>query len=206
MPRLARIVIPGIPHHISQRGNNKENIFFTHDDRDSYLMFLKRYSLKNDLDILGYCLMTNHVHIIAVPGNKSSMAKAIGHAHMSYAQKINYLHGRCGHLWHERFKSCPFDESYSIHLFSYVELNPVRAGIIHNAWDYLWSSAYAHVFGYDPLGIINMEWWGKRFDCRFWKQHLSLNLHDKNDELIRENTLMGKPIGNVQTKKWGQVC
>src|ERR1043166_4612728 len=99
MPRIARAVAPGLPHHITKRGNNRLAVFFTDDDRHAYLDLLAEQSDRFGLAILTYCLMTNHIHIIAVPREAASLAKAIGRTHYLYAQYINRLHRRCGHLW-----------------------------------------------------------------------------------------------------------
>ena len=106
MPRVARIVIPGWPHHVVQRGNNRQDVFFVDDDCRAYLRFLCDQSARFGIHILGYCLMSNHVHIIAVPDGEDSLAKAIGRTHFLYAQYVNRVHGRSGHLWQNRFYSC----------------------------------------------------------------------------------------------------
>ncbi len=144
MPRVARIVIPGFPHHITQRGNNRQDVFFVEDDRRVYLQTLFGQALRFGLDIEGYCLMTNHVHLIATPRRPDSLAKALGRAHYLYTLYVNRLHGRNGHLWQNRFFSCALDEGHYWTAMTYVELNAVRAGLARTAWRYEWSSAAAH--------------------------------------------------------------
>jgi len=114
MPRVARIVIPGVPHHITQRGNNRLAVFFVDDDRRVYLELLRAQSERFGLKVLGYCLMTNHVHLVATPAGEESLAKAVGRTHFLYTQYVNRLHRRSGHLWQNRFYSCALDE---VHLW-----------------------------------------------------------------------------------------
>jgi len=159
MPRVARIVIPDIPHHITQRGNNKQDVFFTDDDRIAYLRFLKEQAVNFGLIIEGYCLMTNHIHIIATPKREDSLAKAMGRTNLLYSQYINFLHRRGGHLWQNRFYSCLLDSKYFFQALSYVERNPVRAKITRLPWTYRWSSAWAHIGGEDKFGLIDSKHW-----------------------------------------------
>ena len=105
MPRIARIVIPDCPHHIVQRGNNRQDVFFVDDDREAYLGILKYQADRYGLVVHAYCLMTNHIHIVATPSRADSLANAIGRTHWLYSQTINRLHGRRGHLWESRFYS-----------------------------------------------------------------------------------------------------
>ncbi|MFC1588384.1 transposase, partial [Planctomycetota bacterium] len=144
MPRVARIVIPGIPHHVTQRGNNKQDVFLVKADRSVYLQILSEQGEHFGLLIDGYCLMTNHIHLIVTPQREESLAKAIGRTHWRYTQYINRLHNRSGHLWQNRFYSCPLDERHFLQAMLYVERNPVRAGMHRLAWKYPFSSAAAH--------------------------------------------------------------
>jgi len=109
VPRVARIVISGNEHHVTQRGNNRQDVFFTDDDRRIYLSFLREQTGKHGVRIVAYCLMTNHVHLIVVPPDGDSLAKAIGRTQLLYAQYVNRLHRRSGHLWQNRFYSCVLD-------------------------------------------------------------------------------------------------
>ena len=134
MPRLARIVIPGAAHHVVQRGNNRQDVFFVDDDRRAYLALPAEYSRRYDVRVLGWCLMSNHVHLIVRPGKADSLAKGIGRTHFRYAQYINRLHGRSGHLWEGRFHTCALDEEHFRTAMRYVEQNPVRARIKRRPW------------------------------------------------------------------------
>jgi len=110
MPRLARAVAVGFAHHITQRGNNRQDVFFVDDDRRVYLELLKEQADKYSLELVGYCLMSNHTHIVAIPNEQDSLAKAIGRTHFRYTQYINRFHRRSGHLWQGRFYSCALDD------------------------------------------------------------------------------------------------
>ncbi|HNO77041.1 MAG TPA: transposase [Phycisphaerae bacterium] len=112
MTREARAVVVGVPHHITQRGNNRRDVFFVDDDRHRYLGMLQAKAEQYGLTIHAYCLMTNHVHIVATPEREDSLAKGIGRAHYFYTRYVNKLHGRSGHLWQNRYFSSPPDESY----------------------------------------------------------------------------------------------
>ena len=130
MPREARVVVPGFPHHITQRGNDRQDVFFTDDDHGFYLDTLKECSEEHGLRVIGYCLMTNHIHLIAVPVAETSLAKAVGGTHLRYARHVNRLHGRSGHLWQNRFFSCPLEERHYLAALRYVDRNPVRARMV----------------------------------------------------------------------------
>jgi putative transposase len=195
MARTARIVVPDVAHHITQRGNNRQDIFFSESDRRFYLETLNASAKKFALEILGYCLMTNHVHIIAVPENEHSLAKAIGRTHLIYTQYVNRLHRRSGHLWQNRFYSCPLSDRHLFKALCYVERNPVRAGIARFAWYYPWSSAAAHVGKDDSAGIIDCRSWQELARDFDWKDFISC-AEDK-DELrtMRTSFTTGRPLG-----------
>jgi putative transposase len=145
MPRIARIVIPNYPYHITQRGNNKRNIFSDDRDKEKYLSYIDGYSNKYNLSILSYCLMDNHVHFVAIPGNEGSLSKSYGQAHHRYSFYYNKKMNASGHLWQARFYSCLLDERHLISAIRYVERNPVRAGLARKAWEWNWSSARARI-------------------------------------------------------------
>ncbi len=144
MPRAARFVLSGVPHHITQRGNRRCQVFFSDADRRTYLAWLQSDAKHHGLEVLAYCLMTNHVHLVAVPAGPHSMERALRHLHMRYAQRINRMKDWKGHVWQGRYFSAALDESYFWAAIRYVEQNPVRAGLVSRAEDYPWSSARAH--------------------------------------------------------------
>ena len=133
MPRLARNVFPGIPHHITQRGNRREDIFFSEEDRLIYLQWLGEYCQKHKVEILAYCLMTNHIHLILKPSNGDGLQRVLKPLHMRYAQRVNKANGWKGHLWQGRYFSSALDEAYTWSAIRYVERNPVRAGMVTKA-------------------------------------------------------------------------
>ena len=196
MPRNARIVVPQLPHHVTQRGNNRQDVFFVDDDRRAYLSILKEQSDRYGLKILGYCLMTNHVHLIAVPLTSESLSKAIGRTHWRYTQLINRLHGRSGHLWQNRFYSCALDDEHFIMAMAYMERNPARAKICRKAWLYEWSSAAAHVNGREEDGILDMEYWRKSVGGLDWETFIERPEEKTVMKSLRLNTNRGRPLGS----------
>ena len=144
MARMARVVVPGVAHHVTQRGNRRGDVFFSDADRRHLLRLLGEYSQDCGLEILAYCLMTNHIHLVAVPGHENSLARVLKPVNLRYAQYVNRIQGWCGRLWQERFYSCPMDPGHTLVAVRYVERNPVRAGLVPGAEDYPWSSAAGH--------------------------------------------------------------
>src|SRR5512147_2392258 len=140
MARIARVVAPGYPHHIIQRGNRRMDVFFSDDDYLTYITLLKKASLRYGVDIWAYCLMTNHAHFIAVPKKADSLSRCFADVHVRYTRMINKRQDWKGHLWQARFGSNVLDENYMLAAVRYVERNPVRADIVKKAWEYRWSS------------------------------------------------------------------
>jgi putative transposase len=145
MARFARVVVPGCPHHLIQRGNRRQRVFFSDEDRAFYLILLKRQIEKFGIVLWAFCLMENHLHLIAVPRGKDGFARAIGEVHRKYTSVINTREDWKGYLWQGRFISYPLSDDHLFAAVRYVERNPVRAGIVRAAEDYEWSSARAHV-------------------------------------------------------------
>ncbi len=130
MPRNPRVVAVGVPHHVTQRGSDHRDVFWHDRDRRAYLEALFEYAARYGLEVWGYCLMRNHVHFIAVPLRELSLARVFGRTHSDYARYANVLRRGCGHLWQARFYSCPLDETAAWRALTYVERNPVRAGLV----------------------------------------------------------------------------
>ncbi len=145
MARFARVVVPGYPHHLIQRGNRRQRVFFSDEDRAFYLILLKRQIEKFGIALWAFCLMENHVHLVAVPRGKDGFARAIGELHRKYTSVINTREDWKGYLWQGRFITYPLSEAHLIAAVRYVERNPVRAGLVQAAEDYEWSSARAHI-------------------------------------------------------------
>ena len=144
MPRMARAVLPGVPHHLTQRGLDRGDIFFHTSDYEVYLSQVRTHAARFGADLLGYCCMTNHVHWVAVPQEPGSHARAFGEAHGRYAAYANSKLARSGHFWQNRFFSCALDPAHLWAALRYVERNPVRAHMVERADAYRWSSAAAH--------------------------------------------------------------
>ena len=130
MPRIARVVAVAVPHHVTQRGNNRQQVFFTDSQRCLYLALLRQHAQRNHLEILGYCLMPNHVHAIVAPLVQTSLGHTFGRARSAYSRHLNRARNRSGHLWQNRFYSAPLGESHLIAALRYVDLNPLRAGLV----------------------------------------------------------------------------
>ncbi len=152
MARVARVVSPGMPHHITQRGNRRMLTFLQESDYEVYVHLMRTWCARHGVAILAYCLMPNHVHLIAVPETVEGLARAVGEGHRRYTCHINQREGWRGYLWQGRFASFVMDQDYFLTAMRYVELNPVRAGLAASPADWPWSSARAHLTGErDPL-------------------------------------------------------
>jgi len=196
MPRIARIVIPEVPYHLTQRGNNRQDVFFVDDDRRVYLEMLADYASRFDLEILAWCLMTNHIHLVAVPGTEKSLAQTLQRVDFRYAQYVNRLHRREGHLWQNRFYSCALDERHAVAALRYVEQNPVRARMSRVPWRYEWSSAAAHVGEEDKWGLLDLEAWRAEWSQDEWRRMLRSSLEESSVGAIRRCTAGGRPLGS----------
>jgi REP-associated tyrosine transposase len=195
MPRVARIVVPGVPHHITQRGNNRQRVFFTDEHRSLYLDLLKKHATQFGLQIWAYCLMENHIHLVATPRSADSLANAIGRTDFRYAQQVNRDTRRSGHLWQNRFYSCALEDVHLWRAMRYVERNPVRAGLVRVAWRYRWSSAAAHVSGVDATGLLDMAAWREQWKkSSRWAEALR-DPDDEGRELLCGSTRTGRPLG-----------
>ena len=193
MARLPRIVVPGYPHHVINRGNRRQSVFFSDDDKKYFYELLKREAARAKISIWVYCFMDNHVHLIAVPETEDGLAKGIGEAQRKYALTINIRNDWKGHLWEERFKSCPMGESYLYSAVRYIEKNPVRARIVKNAEDYYWSSARAHVFlGNDDL-LSDFFLTSLIPD---WAAYLKEETNETDEIFLRTHINTGRPLGD----------
>ena len=155
MTRLARMVFPGLPHHVTQRGNRREAIFFEDGDHEIYLDLLAEQTRKAGVEVWACCLMPNHVHLIMTPATPDGLGRAVGEAHRRYTNFINARGRWTGHLFQKRFASVAMDEAHLLAAVRYVGLNPVRARLIQRARDWPWSSVRAHLAGVDDsLAIV----------------------------------------------------
>ena len=149
MTRLARIVVPGLPHHVTQRGNRREAIFFEDGDQEIYRDLLAEQTRRAGVAVWAYCLMPNHVHLILTPETADGLGRAVGEAHRRYTNFINARGRWTGHLFQSRFSSVAMDEDHLMAAARYVSLNPVRARLVARARDWPWSSVRAHLSGAD---------------------------------------------------------
>ena len=194
MPRMARIVVPDCPHHVTQRGNRREEVFFTDADRVRYLELLKAYADKHGLAVQAYCLMSNHLHLVVRPRTEASLAGALRPVFLRYAQHVNRTQGLSGRLWQGRFFSCPLDEVHFWEAVRYVERNPVRARMVRKAERYAWSSAAAHCGLREDLLLADAaELAGQVGD---WSAWLREGQDDGMVGAIRGGTRTGRPVGS----------
>jgi len=193
MARIARVVIPEFPHHIIQRGNRRQKVFFNEDDYSEYLKLLNNYSRRFKVDILAYCLMPNHIHLIATPLKDGNLAQAIGETHRNYTRRINFREKWRGYLWQGRFSSYVLDERYLLAVTRYILLNPVKAAIAKKPWDYRWSSTRHHMMiDNDSLVKDNLL----RGLIRNWKDFLNTVSGDDDIGLFQLHERTGRPLGN----------
>jgi putative transposase len=196
MARLARVVAADTPHHVTQRGNARREVFYSDNDRLVYLSLLQHHSKAVGLDILGYCLMSNHVHLIAVPRAPDALARAFHHTHGRYATYLNSRMAATGHVWQGRYYSCPMDENHTWTALRYTECNPVRAGMVQSPSDYAWSSAQAHT-GLRPSDpVVSLDEWSGRWNSGEWEQFLAGSSPGEAAE-IRACTGNGRPLGSA---------
>jgi putative transposase len=193
MVRLARVVAPGIPHHITQRGNRRQATFFCAEDYQAYIALMGEWCRACAVEVWAYCLMPNHVHLIAAPDSEDGLRRAIGEAHRRYTRRVNFREGWRGHLWQGRFTSCPMDEPYLLTAARYIEQNPVRAGLAARPWEYPWSSASAHVAGRDDVLVTAaplLKLVGN------WEGFLSLETSEEAVRRLRRHERSGRPLGD----------
>jgi putative transposase len=191
MARIARVIAPGIPHHVTQRGNRRQQTFFCDDDYQAYIDLMAEWCMKCQVKIWAWCLMPNHVHLIAAPKTENGLARAIGEAHRRYTRRINSRENWKGHLCQERFASFPMDETYLLAAARYVEMNPVAAHIVKRAEEYRWSSAQAHLSAQDDQltsvdPLLSM--------VGNWKDFLALSSEEKMNT-FRKHERTGRPLG-----------
>ena len=192
MARIARVVLPDYPHHVTQRGNRRQLVFFSDEDYQTYRTILAKACCVARTEVWAYCLMPNHVHLILVPSCPDGLREALGEAHRRYTRRINFREGWRGHLWQERFHSFPMDEKYLLAAVRYVELNPVRAGLVQRAEDWPWSSASPHLAGVDDT-LVHVAPMLERIAC--WQSYLEAVESTKRMDAMRLHTRTGRPLG-----------
>ena len=198
MPRIARIVIPHYPHHITQRGNRRQSVFFNDEDYIFYKKTIAAALSQAQVALWAYCLMPSHVHLVVVPETEGGLCNLFRKAHRDYTRRINFREGWRGHLWQERFHSFVMDENYLLATVRYVELNPVRAGLCRCAEDWPWSSVHAHLKGEDDelvtvkpmLDLVND--WLEYLDQQDRDEHKSIRMHTNTGRPLGEEALIAK--------------
>ena len=193
MGRIARVVASGLPHHITQRGNRRQQTFYYDEDYRAYIGLMAEWCNQCKVEVWAYCLMPNHTHMIAVPESEEGLRRAIGEAHRRYTRRVNFREGWKGHLWQGRFASFPMDGRYLLAATRYVELNPVRAKLSVRPEGYAWSSAGAHMRGEDDrlarvgplLGLV-----------KDWGEFLLGGMRDKEATELRRSERTGRPLGD----------
>ena len=194
MARIARVVVPGYPHHVTQRGNRRLPTFFSHDDYLTYRALVADACREHGTEVWAYCLMPNHVHLVLVPQHEDGLRGTLGEAHRRYTRHINLREDWRGHLWQERFHSSPMDERYLLATVRYVERNPVAARLCACPEDWPWSSARAHLAAADDE-LVRVQPMLERI--RHWRAYLDEPLSEPEQETLRMHTRTGRPLGEV---------
>lgn len=197
MPRQARIVIPNVPYHITQRGNRREDVFYSDEDRELYLLWLHEYCEKHNVEILAYCLMTNHIHLVAVPATEEGLQRVLRPLHTRFAQRINRENGWKGHIWQGRYFASALDDAYMWAAIRYVERNPIRVKMVRKAERYPWSSAAAHCgLKDDPVLTTKRRWQRQEEKIDDWSAWLAEGDDTVRLETMRAHTERGLPCGS----------
>ncbi len=193
MARLARVMAPGLPHHVTQRGNRRQTVFFSDADYAAYRTLMAEHCAAAGVAVWAYCLRPNHVHLIRVPPVEDALRRAIGVAHRRYTRRVNLREDWRGYLWQGRFASFAMDEPHLLAAARYVELNPVRAGLVRRARDWRWSSARAHLAGKDDALVAAAPLLALAPD---WKAYLAEGLGQEDLEALRRHARTGRPLGS----------
>ena len=195
MARLARVVVEGVAHHVTQRGNRRQQTFFGDDDYAAYLDLLAQGCRAAGVEVWGYCLMPNHVHLILTPSDAGGLRAALAEAHRRYSRRVNLREGWRGYLWQGRFASVPMDGAHLLACARYVELNPVRAGLAVRAEDWPWSSARAHLAGQGD-GLVKLQ--PLLDQVGDWAGFLDAGLSEADHAAIRSGERTGRPLGSPE--------
>lgn len=198
MTRLARVVAVGVPHHVTQRGNARQFILDGDADRRVYLDLVRQSIELHSMALVGYCLMSNHVHLIVTPGKPDALGRALKDIHGRYAAYWNATHHSSGHVWQGRFYSCPLDEAHLWKALRYTELNPVRAGLVAKAECWEWSSASTHCGTVQANAYLAMELWQARWSVSEWRTFLATGEAESELTAIRKCTYTGRPLGTSE--------
>lgn len=188
MPRMARVVVPGWPHHVTQRGNRRQAVFLVDDDWLVYQSLIASACKKAGTGVLAFCLMPNHVHFVMVPDHADGLRAVLADVHRRYTRRVNLREGWRGHLWQERFHSFVMDEPHLQAAVPYVEQNPVRAGLCVTPEEWSWSSAAER----DPHGLVD---WRLRNELLGRSRGAAISNPADAEEALRLHTRTGRPLG-----------
>jgi len=194
MARLARVIVPGLPHHVTQRGNRREPIFFEDGDQEVYRDLLAEQTRKRGVEVWAWCLMPNHVHLILTPSDEAGLGLAVGEAHRRYTTFVNARGRWTGHLFQSRFASVVMDEDHLLAAARYVPMNPVRARLVSRAEEWPWSSARAHLTGEDD-GLVTVGPLNARIDD--FAAFLAMDEALDRRAALRAAETTGRPLGNA---------
>jgi putative transposase len=196
-----------MPHHVTQRGNRRQPTFFGEEDYGAYVELMGEWCNEHGVEIWAYCLMPNHVHLIAAPASEDGLRLAIGEAHRRYTRRVNFRQGWRGHLWQGRFASFVMDEGHLLAAARYVELNPVRANLAATPSEYRWSSARAHLKGKDDALVRVGPLLAMAGN---WRRLLASAVSEEELQTFREHERTGRVLGDEEferrlEKKLGRV-
>lgn len=194
MARLARLVLPGIPYHVTQRGNRREPTFFEDADYMLYRSLIAEAAAKAGAEVWCYCLMPNHVHMIVVPSDADGLRRTFADAHRRYTGHINARNRWTGHLWQGRFGAVAMDEAHLAHAMRYVSLNPVRARLVTSAQDWPWSSVRAHISGKDD-GLVRVAPALARYGD--FAGFIASPEDEEASRMLRRAKTVGRPLGDA---------
>lgn len=194
MARLARVIAPGAPHHVTQRGNRREPIFFEDGDQEVYRDLLAEQTRRRGVAVWAYCLMPNHVHLVLAPSDEAGLGLAVGEAHRRYTNFVNARGRWTGHLFQSRFASVVMDEAHLMAAARYVPMNPVRARLVGRPQDWPWSSARAHLAGADD-GLVTVGPLLERIGD--FGRFLDEGCDPDVEQALRTAETTGRPLGNA---------
>lgn len=195
MPRSGRIVLPGFPHHVIQRGHNKQDIFLENGDYEYYLESLRNWRRQYDVKLYAYCLMTNHVHLLLEPQSPAGLAQLMKRVAGRQTRYFNSKYSRYGTLWEGRFKSSIVDtETYLLNCARYIELNPVRACLVEYPEKYTWSSYREHVG--DSLRALICDHFENLPDARSYASYVAEGISSEEMEFISSSVERNQLTGS----------
>ena len=199
MPRMSRIVVAGTPHHVTQRGNRRQQTFFRDGDYVRYLQLAAEWCAKADVECWGYCLMPNHVHLILTPRGEGGLRAMLAPLHWRYTYEVNKRERWTGYLWQGRFASYPMDDDHFIQASRYVGLNPVRAGLVQRAQDWAWSSVRAHLSGKDDQLVRTAPL--RRRLLQNLPAFFDVDVSEEARRKLRRAAVTGRPLGGAEWLK-----